>query len=94
MPFRTPASLAHVIRLVGMARVLWMAFGQVVATTAPRVCSRCIHKGPRLFLLRVGISFVATRALRISSGVGWIRAHLSPPWLRGFLWPQAGEAPP
>jgi hypothetical protein len=91
-PFRTRASLVRVTRLVSVAQVLWTAFGQPVATTAPRVHQPCKHKGSLLSLLRVGIPSGAKLALLIYIGVCCIRAHLLR--LRHFLWLQAIEAAP
>jgi hypothetical protein len=75
-PFRTPASLVRVTRLVNVAQVLWTAVGQAVATTTPGIHPPCKHKGPRLFLLRVGNPYVAELALLIYIGVRCIQAHL------------------
>jgi hypothetical protein len=83
---RTPAYLARLTLLVGVALVLWTAVGQAVATQAPRVRLPCKRKGPRLSLVRVGIQFVAQLALRVYLGVRFIRAHLPPPQFRHFPW--------
>jgi hypothetical protein len=60
----------RVTRLVGVAQVLWTAFGQAVATMAPRVRPPCKHKGPRLSLLRVGILPGVRLGLLIYIGAG------------------------
>ncbi len=90
MPFRTPASLVRVTQLVGVAAVLWTAFRQAVATTAPKVRPPCKPIGPRLSLLRVGIPYVAKLGLPIYIGVRCIQAHLPPPRLLGILPPLSG----
>jgi hypothetical protein len=92
--FRTPPYLARFTLLVGVALVLWTAVGQAVAHTAPRVRLPCKRKGPRLSLVRVGIQYVATLALRVYMGVRFIRLYLPLPHLRRFSWLQALEVPP
>jgi hypothetical protein len=89
--FRTPAYLARFTLLVGVALVLWTAVGQAVATQTPRVRLPCKRKGPRLSLLRVGIQFVATLALRVYMGVRFLRTHMPPPQFRRFHWLQARQ---
>jgi hypothetical protein len=93
-PFRTPAYLARVTLLVGVAVVLWTAAGQAMAKKAPRVRLPCKRKGPRLSLVRVGIQFVAKLALLVYIGVRFIRTHMLLPRLRRFPWLQALEAVP
>jgi hypothetical protein len=82
--FRTPASLARLTRLVGVALGRWTAVGQAVAIKAPRVRLVCQGTGPRLSLLRVGIQVAATLALLAYLGVRFIRAHLPLPSSAAF----------
>ncbi|MBI3962547.1 MAG: hypothetical protein HY335_07335, partial [Deinococcus sp.] len=90
--FRTPASLARLTLLVGVALVLWTAVGQAVAQQTPAVRLPCKRKGPRLSLLRVGIQGLAVWRRTVRLGVHFIRAHLPPPQLRYFPWLQTAEA--
>jgi hypothetical protein len=85
-PCRTPADLARLTLLVGVALVRWTAVGQAVAKAAPRFRLPCKRQGPRLSRLRVGLPCVATLAWRLSIGVRFIRTHLPPPRLRRFPW--------
>jgi hypothetical protein len=89
--FRTPASLARLLVLLGAALVLWTAVGQAMAEAIPTVRLPCERKGPRLSLVRVGQWFLLTMARRVHLGVQFIRAHLPPPQLRCFSWLRCSE---
>ena len=82
--FRTPASLARLTLLGGVALGRWTAVGQAAASKAPRVRPVCKRQGPRLSLLRAGIQFGATLALLAYLGVRFIRAHLPLPSSAAF----------
>jgi len=86
--FKNPQYLSRFVLLVAVALVLWTAVGQAVEEQNPGVRLPCKRKGPRLSLLRVGISFLEKVSRMVHIGVKFVKNHLPPPALRIFGWIQ------
>jgi len=86
--FKNPQYLSRFVLLVAVALALWTAVGQAVEEQSPGVRLPCKRKGPRLSLLRVGISFLKKVSRMVYIGVKFVKNHLPPPALRIFGWIQ------
>jgi hypothetical protein len=86
--FKKPEYLSRLMLLVGVALVLWTAVGEAITEQNPGVRLPCKKKGPRLSLLRVGISFLMKVSRMVHIGVKFVRAHLPSPAIRVFGWLQ------
>jgi hypothetical protein len=89
--FQNPQYLSRFVLLVAVALVMWTAVGQAVSEQNPRVRLVCKSKGPRLWLMRVGISFLGKVVCMVHMGVRFLRTHLPPPALRFFGWIQIAK---
>lgn len=89
--FQNPQYLSRFVLLVAVALVMWTAIGQAVSEQDPRVRLVCKSKGPRLSLMRVGISFLVKISGMVHIGIKFLRTHLPPPALRIFGWIQIAK---
>gem|GEM_PF-2262688 len=90
--FKKPQYLSRFVLLVAVALALWTAVGQAVEEQNPGVRLPCKRKGPRLSLLRVGISFLKKVSRMVYIGVKFVKNHLPPPALRIFGSNYKGES--
>lgn len=84
--YQTPAHLARLVLLVGVAVLLWTAVGAAVGATRAHAQLRTPRHGPRLSVVQLGMHFLATirRAHRI--GLHFVQHYVPPPSLRVFAW--------